>query len=197
MTPFETASLWAAYGHVVATVVIGLGQIAIVWYGIRAMQAMGNQRAHEQDGRHEETMQALADAARASERRHEERERESGKRERENERRHEEAMQALEALIERTGGRRRDSAPPLPATGVASARRWTREPRRGISLRSDNPFLGNLTPWRIFPLWRRTPFRRFPRSRESGWPPARAANAMPGGTISFWSTSPEARPRRA
>ncbi len=41
MTPFETASLWVAYGHIAVEAAIGLGQIAIVWYGIRAMQQMG------------------------------------------------------------------------------------------------------------------------------------------------------------
>ena len=56
---FRTASLWAAYGQIGATLVIGLGQIAVVWYGIRAMQRTGERRAVEQDQRHAEAMQAL------------------------------------------------------------------------------------------------------------------------------------------
>ncbi len=72
----RTAALWAAYGQVAATLVIGIGQIAVVWHGIRAMQRMGAARAREQDQRHEEvmtranqrheeTMQRLDDQSRA------------------------------------------------------------------------------------------------------------------------------------
>ncbi len=120
MTPFETASLWAAFGHITVAATIGLGQIAIVWYGIRTMQKMGVQRAREQDSRHEEVLRESdrrhEEVLRESDRRHEEALRESDRRHeeamkslaeaaREGARRHEEAMQALEALIERTGGR--------------------------------------------------------------------------------------------
>ena len=120
MTPFETASLWAAFGHITVAATIGLGQIAIVWYGIRTMQKMGTQRALEQDSRHEEVLRESdrrhEEALRESDRRHEEALRESDRRHeetmksladaaQEGARRHEEAMQALEALIERTGGR--------------------------------------------------------------------------------------------
>ena len=120
MTPFETASLWAAFGHITVAATIGLGQIAIVWYGIRTMQKMGAQRAREQDSRHEEVLRESdrrhEEVLRESDRRHEEALRESDRRHeeamkslaeaaREGARRHEEAMQALEALIERTGGR--------------------------------------------------------------------------------------------
>ena len=55
----DRAGLWVAVAQVAATVVIGLGQIAVVWYGIRAMQRTGNQRAREQDQRHDEAMTAL------------------------------------------------------------------------------------------------------------------------------------------
>ena len=51
--------LWIAGAHVAATVVIGLGQIAVVAWGIRAMQRAGDHRAAEQDQRHAEAMQAL------------------------------------------------------------------------------------------------------------------------------------------
>lgn len=59
MTPFEIASL-------LSTIVIGLGQIGIVWYGIRAMTRSSNVRAEEnarlaeqQEQRHTEAMTAL------------------------------------------------------------------------------------------------------------------------------------------
>ena len=51
--------LWAAYGQIAATLAIGLGQIAIVWFGIRVMRQAGDRRAKEQDQRHDETMLAL------------------------------------------------------------------------------------------------------------------------------------------
>ncbi len=109
MTPFETASLWAAYGHIAVAATIGLGQIAIVWYGIRTMQKMGTQRAREQDSRHEEVLRESdrrhEEALRESDRRHEETMKSLADAAQEGARRHEEAMQALEALIERTGGR--------------------------------------------------------------------------------------------
>lgn len=55
MTEYEAATLLTRY----ASIAIGIGQIAIVWYGIRAMQRAGDRRAREQDQRHEETMTAL------------------------------------------------------------------------------------------------------------------------------------------
>ena len=58
MTEFETVFLAAA-------LVIGAGQIAIVWYGIRAIRRAGEHRAREQDQRHTETMRAHADQHRA------------------------------------------------------------------------------------------------------------------------------------
>ncbi len=58
-TAVELGRLWAAYGQIAATILIGAGQIAIVWYGIRAMQRQGQQRSREQDQRHEESMTAL------------------------------------------------------------------------------------------------------------------------------------------
>ena len=51
--------LWAAFGQIAATVAIGLGQIAVVWFGIRVMRQAGERRAKEQDQRHDETMLAL------------------------------------------------------------------------------------------------------------------------------------------
>ena len=76
--------LWIAGAHVAATVVIGLGQIAVVAWGIRAMQRASDQRSR--DARDEARRLAQAD-----------------------ERRHAEAMQALdmqrqalETLIART-----------------------------------------------------------------------------------------------
>ena len=55
MTEYEAANLVTRY----AAIAIGIGQLAVVWYGIRAMQRAGNQRAREQDQRHVETMTAL------------------------------------------------------------------------------------------------------------------------------------------
>lgn len=76
--------LWIAGAHVAATVVIGIGQIAVVAWGIRAMQRASDQRSR--DAREEARRLAQAD-----------------------ERRHAEAMraldmqrQALETLIART-----------------------------------------------------------------------------------------------
>ena len=66
MTEYELATLadrglshWIAVAQVAATVAIGIGQIAIVWFGLRVMQRMGERRAREQDQRHEEAMTAL------------------------------------------------------------------------------------------------------------------------------------------
>ena len=84
---FRTASLWATYGQIAATLAIGIGQIGIVWYGIRAMNRASAVRTADR-----------ASAERAAERR-----------ERAADQRHDEAMQvldmqrqALETLIART-----------------------------------------------------------------------------------------------
>ena len=53
------SALWVAVAQVAATLMIGIGQIAVVWYGIRVMQRAGAQRAREQDQRHAESMRAL------------------------------------------------------------------------------------------------------------------------------------------
>ena len=119
MTTFETLSL-------LSSVAIGVGQIGIIWYGIRAMnrssaerardraqrEAWEKQRADQEDRRHTEAMQAIdkrhEEAMQAQDKRHEEALQAQDKR-------HEEAMRslamqrlALEALIKRT-------APPAPA----------------------------------------------------------------------------------
>ena len=52
MTPFEVATL-------AASIAIGLGQIGIVWYGIRAMTRSAKDRADEHEKRHAEAMTAL------------------------------------------------------------------------------------------------------------------------------------------
>lgn len=66
MTEYEIATLgmrktglWIAAAHVAVALIVGGGQIGIVWYGIRAMQRMGSERAREQDNRHAEAMRAL------------------------------------------------------------------------------------------------------------------------------------------
>ena len=53
------SALWVAVAQVAATLMIGIGQVAVVWYGIRVMQRAGAQRAREQDQRHAESMRAL------------------------------------------------------------------------------------------------------------------------------------------
>ena len=73
----RTASLWAVYGQIGATLAIGAGQIAVVWFGIRAMQRASDQRSR--DARDEARRLAEAD-----------------------ERRHDESMIALRELIART-----------------------------------------------------------------------------------------------
>ena len=89
MTEFETASLalreaalFTAIGHVIVALLIGLGQIAIVYYGIREMKSMGAQRTAESKKRDK-----------ADKRRH-----------KADIRRHTETMTALDALIRRTSG---------------------------------------------------------------------------------------------
>ena len=53
------SALWVAVAQVAVSLAIGIAQVAVVWYGIRAMQRVGAQRAHEQDQRHTEAMRAL------------------------------------------------------------------------------------------------------------------------------------------
>ena len=59
---FREQTLWVARAQVVVTLLIGLGQIAIVWIGIRAMQRAGDIRAQEQDRRHTDAQNAHAEA---------------------------------------------------------------------------------------------------------------------------------------
>ena len=91
MTEFEIATLeisrtglWISAVHAFISLIVGFGQCALIWYGLRLMQRgterreEQSQRLHEESKRwHEQTMAAL-DA------------------------RHRESMRALEALIERT-----------------------------------------------------------------------------------------------
>ena len=116
MTDYELATLsirewglWAAFGQIAATVAIGLGQIAIVWFGIRIMRQAGDRRAKEQDQRHDETMLALRELIDSQ---------------RDDRRQHAQALDALirqsdanalalRTLIERTGR-------PEPASGSPS-----------------------------------------------------------------------------
>ena len=91
MTEFEIATLeisriglWIAAIHAFISLIVGAGQCALIFYGLRLMQR-GTERREEQSIRlheesklmHQETMAAL-------------------------ENRHRESMRALEALIERT-----------------------------------------------------------------------------------------------
>ena len=56
------STLWVAVAQVLVTLLIGAGQIAIVWIGIRAMQRAGDIRAQEQDRRHDEAQNNHAEA---------------------------------------------------------------------------------------------------------------------------------------
>ena len=51
MTPFELATL-------ATNIAIGLGQIGIVWYGIRAMTRSARDRSDDHEKRHAEAMTA-------------------------------------------------------------------------------------------------------------------------------------------
>ena len=88
MTQFEILTLWISAVHAFISLMVGAGQCALIWYGLRLMQR-GTERREEQSKRqHEETMAALdtrhREAMRALETRHHE------------------SMKALEVLIERT-----------------------------------------------------------------------------------------------
>ena len=102
----EAATALATIALVAVGLLIGSGQIAVVWWGIRSMVRSGEARERDHERRHRETMADIAarheeagkrhaEAMRASGERHEEALRTSGER-------HEEAMRALEVLIERT-----------------------------------------------------------------------------------------------
>lgn len=111
MTAFEVATL-------ATSVAIGLGQIAIIWYGIRAMTHSTRDRADEYEKRHTEAMtegdKRHAEAMTAQDKRHTEAMTAQDKRHAEamtaEEQRHAEVMAALdiqraalETLIVRTG----------------------------------------------------------------------------------------------
>ncbi len=62
----RTLGHWIAIAQIAATFIIGLGQIGIVWYGIRAMNRASAERARDRrqaarvaDQRHAETMTTL------------------------------------------------------------------------------------------------------------------------------------------
>lgn len=85
---FTRISLWISAIHAFISLIVGVGQCALILYGLRLMQR-GTERREEQSKRqHEETMAALDTRHREA----------MGAQEA----RHREAMRALEALIERT-----------------------------------------------------------------------------------------------
>lgn len=74
MTEFQTASLTIAAASLAAQVLIGAGQIGIVWWGIRAMVRANSERAlagerqeRENQRRHEEVMAGFDRQGRALE----------------------------------------------------------------------------------------------------------------------------------
>lgn len=121
----------AEYVGPAVAALVGAGQCALIWYGIRVMARAGEQRATREDARHAETIHAEdarhTEVMRVQEARHTETMQVQETRHAETmrvqearhvetmrvqEARHEEAMRALEALIrgmeaviERTGGR--------------------------------------------------------------------------------------------
>ena len=84
----DAATALATMALVGVGLVIGAGQIGVVWFGISRMTRAGDAREREQERRHKEAMEDLAKRDLQHERRHKEA-MESG------ERRHEEAMKAL------------------------------------------------------------------------------------------------------
>lgn len=60
----RASALTVAKWQVAATLAIGIGQIAVVAFGIRAMTRAGERRAREQDQRHDESMTALRELIR-------------------------------------------------------------------------------------------------------------------------------------
>ncbi len=97
MTTFEIASL-----------ALGIAQIGIVYYGIRTMQTMGDNRAAEADKKHKQVIDSLETRDRADARRHAETMQANAERHDEavgaEKLRHTEAMTALQELIRRTAG---------------------------------------------------------------------------------------------
>ncbi len=119
----EAATALATMALVAVGLVIGGGQIAVVWHGISAMRRSGERRERERDRRHREamdrhervhreTMDRMADDRRESQERHREAMESLAEERRRSQERHREAMEtiasqrnALEALIERTAPR--------------------------------------------------------------------------------------------
>ena len=73
----QHAGLWIAGAHVAVGLAVGIAQVAVVWYGIRAMQRAADRRADESrrleaadERRHAETMQALDTQRQALDRQH-------------------------------------------------------------------------------------------------------------------------------
>ena len=85
----DAATALATMALVVVGLVIGTGQIAVVWFGISRMTRAGEAREREQERRHKEAMDALAEERRQSE--------ERVRTDREaDERRHKQFMEAME-----------------------------------------------------------------------------------------------------
>ena len=88
------ATVVAAMALVVVGLLVGGGQIAVVWRGISTMRHAGERRKREHERRHHETMDVMADQWRESQDRHREAMRSLAIQ-----------QEALEALIERTAAR--------------------------------------------------------------------------------------------
>ena len=94
----EAATALATMALVAVGLVIGGGQVAVVWHGISAMRRSGERREREHDRRHGEAMDRLADERRESQERH-----------REAMERHQEAMESLAEERRRSQERHREA----------------------------------------------------------------------------------------
>ncbi len=96
----------ATIAQPVVAAIVGAGQIAVIWYGIRAMIAANDDRAAGAAEAGRRADQRHAEAGRRADQRHAEAQRSANQRHAEairlGDQRHAEAMTALTALIERT-----------------------------------------------------------------------------------------------
>ena len=96
----------ATIAQPIVAAIVGAGQIAVIWYGIRAMIAANDDRAAGAAEAGRRADQRHAEAGRRADQRHAEAQRSANQRHAEairlGDQRHAEAMTALTALIERT-----------------------------------------------------------------------------------------------
>ena len=91
------ATAVATMALVVVGLLIGGGQIAVVWHGISTMRRSGERREREHERRHRETMNSMAEQRRESQERHREAMEAFAEQRRESKERHKEAMDSMAA----------------------------------------------------------------------------------------------------